>query len=278
MKVWGGAIGASTQFHLGSNPPTYRFSTKVEGLDLQQAVDSQLHFLKNTVVGKAHFEMTGEGASFNPAPAIDHLKANGKLKVDKAKFATIDVGKMAGDALNQAIEKLAEKIPAAKGKKINPVPSGESRYDSISSDFGIVGGKFTAPNFYAKAEPNHGIDLKGNTEVGLKDYSLKTNWEVIDTYNLTHARDLSIDQNGVRVDHILAEGNNPVKFPVHAGCTVMAPCYSYTEVPEYLAGIALRNASKALTGKAKEELKKQAEGLLKNAPPALQDKLKGLFH
>jgi hypothetical protein len=45
-----------------------------------------------------------------------------------------------------------------------------------------------------------------------------------------------------------------------------------------LAKVALSNVSSAVESRAKEELKKKAESLIKQAPPAVQDKLKGLFH
>ena len=276
MKLWGGTIVANGSSALLPKAPTYKFSTQVRALDLSEAVASQFALFKNTLIGKANFDMAGDGASFNPDQAIANLKAKGSMKVENATFATIDVTKMVGEGLGKSVEKVADKVPALKGKKL-ALPNKESKYEVVSSDFTIANSKFTAPNFVAKAAPNQGIDLKGAVTVGLKDYSLDTTWEIIDTYNLTHAKDLSIEQNGVRVDHILAEGNGPVRFPVHAGCTVLAPCYSYTEVPEFLGKIALANVSSALTGKAKAELRKKAEGLIpKSAPPAIQQKLQDL--
>lgn len=277
FKVFSGAI--QSDFHLQMKPktPTYQFNAKVNGLDIGQAVESQMSLFKNTVLGKAGFSMTGQGASFNPDPAISNLNAHGNLKVDQAEFATIDVTKMVSEAVTKAMNQIGDKVPAAKGKSLGAMPSKGSKYEFISSDFTISGGKFVAPNFYAKSLPNQGIDIKGRTAVGIKDYSLDTAWDVIDTYNLTHLKDVSVDQNGVRVEHIFAEGNSPVHFPMHAACTIMAPCYSSTEVPEALAKVALSNISHAVAGKAKEELKKQAESVIKQAPPAIQDKLKKFF-
>lgn len=276
MKVWGGTIQASFATLLRPKAPTYKFSAKIAGLDLKQAVSSQMALFKNTLYGKASFDANGEGASFNPDPAIARLKMKGNLRVEQATFASIDVGKMTVEALNQAVEKIAEKLPQAKGKGVTPLPGRESKYDLVSSDFSIADGVFTAPNFFAKAAPNQGVDIKGSTTVGLKDKSLKTQWEIIDTYNLTHAKDLSIEQAGVKIDHLLAEGNNPVRFPVSAACTLTQPCYSYTQVPEYLAGIALANVSRAVSGKAKAEVQKKAQELIQKASPEVQDKLKGI--
>lgn len=276
MKLWKGVIKANFAVQMKPKTPTYRFGTSVEGMDLNEAVSSQMQMFKNTLVGTAFFDLNGDGASFNPDVATTNLKAKGRMRVDKATFATIDVAKMTTEALNKALERLGEKFPQAKGKSVASLPSGSSRYEVVSSDFTIAGGIFNAPGFIAKAESNRGIDIKGDTQVGLKDYSLKTNWEVIDTYNLTHARDISIDQSGVNVPHILAEGSNPIRFPVHAGCTVFAPCYSYTEVPEHLAKVALTNISQAVEGRAKAELKKKADAVIQQASPAVQDKVKDL--
>ena len=72
---------------------------------------------------------------------------------------------------------------------------------------------------------------------------MKTDWEVIDTFNLTKAKDLSVNQAGIDIPHILAEGSQPVQFPVSAGCDLKAPCYSYAQVPEYLGKVAMNNAA-----------------------------------
>lgn len=277
MKIFSGSIKADAHLQMKPKMPTYQFNAQVAGLDIAQAVESQMAMFKNTVTGKANFSMNAQGASFNTDPAISRLNAKGNFKVDQAVFATVDVSKMVSEGLGKSLNQLGDKVPALKGKTLGSLPSGGSKYEFISSDFAIIGGKFSAPNFYAKSMPNQGIDLKGVTEVGLKDNSLNTTWDVIDTYNLTKARDLSVEQNGVRVEHILAEGNSPFHFPVHAGCTTSAPCYSYTQVPEFLGKIALANIGNAVAGRAKEEAKKHAEEALKQAAPAIQNQLKGLF-
>jgi hypothetical protein len=283
LRAFSGTMKASMATQLKPKAPTYQFSMNVDSLDLGQAVASQMAMFKDTIVGKASFSMNGNGASFNPEPAKVNLKAKGSMKVVNATFASVDVGKMVGEALNGSIDKIGDKVPPLKGKKLPTLPSGASQYESISGNFTINDGRFSAPDFYAKAMPNKGIDIKGATEVGLKDQSLKTSWEIIDTYNLTKAKDLSINQAGIEIPHVLAEGDGPVRFPVSAGCTIKAPCYSYTQVAEALGKVALGNAGKAVAGKAKAEVRKKAESLIQqHAPPALQDQLKklggGLFN
>jgi hypothetical protein len=235
-------------------------------LDIAQAVASQFQAFKNTLTGLASFEMNGTGASFNTEPAKMNLSSKGKFKVENAVFTTLDVGKMVSEGLNGAIAKIADKIPGLKGKSAGGLQGKESRYDVVSSDFTIHNGQFNAPNFVAKAAPNKGIDLKGDVTVGLKDNSLKANFEVIDTYNVTHAKDLAVNQSGIEVNHILAEGNGPVRFPVSVGCTLMAPCYSYTQVPEFLAKVAMNNAVGGLKSKAQSELQNKAKSILKGLP------------
>ena len=277
LKIFDGSVQTSATVALKPQVPTYRFSLKVDDLELKKAVESQFSILKNTVLGQADFKMEGQGSSFNTDRAIGSLSAKGSMKISKATLATIDVGKMAGEALNKAIEKLSDKVPAVKGKSIK-VPGGrESRYELISSDFTIGSGKFSAPNFSAKAEANQGIDFSGRTTVGLKDMSLDTAWEIVDTYNVTKAYDLSVEVAGTQVPHILSDKGKPVRFPVSAGCKVVAPCYSYTEVPEFLAKVALANVGQAATGRAKAEIQKKAEEFIrKQAPPSLQEAAKGL--
>lgn len=282
FKIFGGKIAADARSNLNSKAPTYQYDMKVSTLDLQQAIESQMELFKNTLKGKANFSMTGEGSSFNPEQALSNLKAHGQMRVDQAIFATLDINKAVKEAVNQALVRISDKVPGIRGKTLESLPNRQSTYDFISSDFKIEAGKFYSSNFQAKAKPNDGIDLKGSTTIGLKDYSLNANWQIIDTYNQTHLRDISVEQNGVNVNHVFVEGKDPVHFPITVGCKLTSPCISYTEVPEYLAKTALNNVTKALTGKAKEEARKKAESLIQQvAPPQVQDqlknKLKGLF-
>lgn len=272
MGVYGGAIKASLASDLRPKAPTYKFSALVDHLDIAQAVESQMALFKNTILGKAHFEMNGAGASFNTESAMANLNARGAMKVADATFTAIDVAKMTSEGINKSIDKIGDKIPQAKNYHLKGAPSGASKYDLISSDFTIAGGKFSAPNFVAKANPNHGMDLKGNVTLGLKDKSLDTNWEVVDTYNLTGAKDISVPIGGMQVPHILAEGNGPVKFPIHIGGTAAQPVYSYDSVTEALAKVATGNVAAA--GKA--ELGNRASKLIQNAPAPVQNAVDSL--
>jgi AsmA protein len=278
MKVFGGQIKSTASVDLKPKMPDYRFTTSVAGLDLAQAIASQMKAFKDTVVGRLGFEMSGTGRSLNTAPAMENLNAKGKFKVDNAEFTSIDVGKMVAGGINGAIAQVADKVPALKGKTVpDKLPSGASRYDWIQSSFTVAKGHFDAPDFTTKASPNKGIDLKGDTNIDLKTQALHANWVVIDTYNLTHAKDLSVSQMGVQIPHVLAEGNGPVKFPITVTGTLSAPQYSYGQVADALVKVALNNATGAVKGAAKSRLQNQAQGLLKQAPPDLQNKLKGLF-
>jgi len=280
MGLWNGTITSTAGIQMKPKTPTYRFNADVSGLDIKQAVASQLELFKNTLVGIANFKMDANGASFNPEPAKGNLNAKGNMKVTNATFATIDIAKMAGDAINRAVDGISAKVPALKGKKVGGIGNTESKYEFVSADFTIQGGYFSAPNFFAKSEPNKGIDVRGDTKVGIKDYSLRAKWELVDTYNLLKARDLNVETNGVRIDHILAEGNNPVILPIEVGGTIFAPTPNYTSVPEALGKIALNNVASAAGEKAKSEAKKaaaaEANKIIQKAPPAAQEALKGL--
>ena len=280
MKLWGGSISAKGASELAPKQPTYRFETQVQGLDLKQAVESQVALFKNTVVGKADFQMSGSGVSFNPEIAKARLSAKGKMKVANAAFASLDVGKMVTDGIAKTISSVSDKIPGMKGKSFPAPPSIQSKYSEITSDFTIEQGQFKAPNFATKAEQGKGFDLKGNTEVGLIDLALKADWELIDTFNLTKAKDYSVTlpPAGTQVQNILVEPGHPFRLPVSAGCTVMAPCVSYTKAPEFLIKVATSNITRAAGGQAKAELQKKATQQLQNAVknPKVQDAIQGL--
>jgi hypothetical protein len=282
LGVWDGTVRSDFAFDLKPKAPHYRYSLQVADLSLQKAVDSQFALLKNTVLGSANFSMQGTGVSFNQDAAMKNLEAKGSWSVKEATFATMDIGKVAVEAINGAIGKVASKIPGVKDRLLSAPSSRETRYESIGASFTISKGDFKMPDFVAKAKSNGGIDVKGTTEVALSDgYPLKAKWEFIDTYNFTHARDLSIDQAGVKVDNLFAEGNNPVRFPVTVGCKAVDPCFSYTEVPEYLAGVALSKMTKAAGKKVEAAVTKKAEEVVegivgKKASPQVKKALKGL--
>jgi len=271
MKMFDGTIGMKASVAMAPKTPTYTFSASVANLDLRKAVQSQMDTLKNTVLGKANFKLAGSGASLNPEAAKKNLNAKGSMKVNDAEFASIDVAKMASEAINKALEKVGDKIPGAKGKMIKPLPDKSSRYEFIASDFSIANGRFVAPNFNAKAQKDRGLDIRGSTEVGLLDQELKADWEIIDTYNLTHARDVGFEVSGVNVPSVLADGANPVVIPVSIACKYTAPCPSYGKVPEHFVKVALDNTKRGATNAVKAKAMDQAKETGKKL-------LKGLFH
>lgn len=271
LKLWGGTVGLKASTAMMPKTPTYQFSSNVSGLELQQAVKSQFQLMKDTILGNVNFKIEGSGSSYNSEAAKRNLNAKGSLKIVDATFESIDIGKMAIDAVNKALDKIADKIPAAKGKSIKSLPEGNSKYEFLAGDFTISGGRFYAPNFTAKAQKDRGMDLRGATEVGLIDQELKADWEVIDTYNMTKARDVGFDISGFHIDSALAEGTNPVTIPITVGCKYTAPCPSYGKVPEHFLKVAFANTKKGATQAVKNEVKEKAVEKGKKL-------LKGLFH
>jgi hypothetical protein len=279
LEVFSGGVQTSLQLNLKPLAPTYGMELDVSHLDLSSAAASQVPWAKNTLKGLADFRMKAQGVSFHPDKAQKALRASGSFQVAQASFHSIDIMKMLKEVVRDTLSNVAEKVPALKGKSLDRIPDITAQYQTVSSDFAIGDQKFSAPHFVAIAVPQKGVDLKGTTLLGLKDGSLETHWEVTDTHNLTHLKDVSIDVQGVNVPHLLAEGNQPVKFSVHVGCQLTAPCYSYKEVPEAFAKIALKNMSQAAKGKLESTLKeKGGEALKKALPRDLGNKLKGLFH
>lgn len=270
FKIWDGTVATRASVAMKPSTPTYTFNTSVSNLDLQKAVTSKLKLFKNTVIGKLSLKMEGNGSSFDPEKAKKTMVSKGLFKVENAVFDSIDIAKVTTEAVNKALEKVGDKIPGAKGKRLKGLPERSSKYEFISTDFTIAGGKFSSPNFFAKALANQGVDIKGLTDVNFINRELKADWDVIDTWNLTGARDVSFNMSGVDVQHVLAEGNNPVSLPIVMGCKVDSPCPSYNKVPEHFVKVAMGNVKKGATQAVKQEAKEKA----KDAGKKL---LKGLF-
>jgi len=280
LKVFSGAIKLNSKMALKPKIPTYQANFSMSGLNIQQAVESQFALFKNTLLGRADFAMQLTGASFNPDAAKKNLNAKGNMKVADAVFATIDVAKMASEAVTKSLGQIADKVPQLRGQQLGAIQQIESKYQWISADFTIQNGSFQSPNFIGKAIEKKGIDVNGATQVSLLDYGLKANWELVDTYNLTRARDLNVNLGGLDVPHVLADGDQPVKLPVVVTGSCFEPKISYASVPAYLSEIAFKNVQKAATGRAKAEAQKvvneQRKKIESEAKSKIGDALKGL--
>ncbi|MBY0371010.1 AsmA family protein, partial [bacterium] len=271
--LFDGQLAGSASVNLLPKTPSYQFAGEVKGLNMKKAVESQYALFKNTVVGVASFQMKGQGASFNPDTAKAQLVANGNLLVTNAQFTTVDVGKMVVEGVNNALAGIRAVIPQFKSDSLKPHKGDATVYEKVTASFKIADGLFTMPDFAAVSAKGKGVDLKGNTQIALKDYKLKAAWELIDTYDLTEAKKLAVDINGVHVAPLLAEPGQPVKFSVLVGGTLFAPEPSYTATAEALSRVALANVGRAATNKLKAEALKEVE---KKAGPAVKKALEGL--
>jgi uncharacterized protein involved in outer membrane biogenesis len=272
FKVFGGVFAGQFTTDLKPAEPQYSMKVSLTGLNLAAAIDSQMQAFKDTVTGKLSFSGQGGGSSFNSETAKKHLQMKGDFKVIDAQFKTIDAGKMANDAINSSISKIGDKVPFVKGKTVHVNSSGASKYDSISSHFTINNGVLDAPDFFAKASPKRGVDLKGSTKMGLVDESLDAKWQLIDTQHVTGADQLTVNIGGKDIKNFLAKSaNDPVIIPVTIGCKWSAPCPNYNASTEYLAGVA----ASRLSGAARDVIQDKAKAALKNALPGGLKKLFG---
>lgn len=274
VGVFGGRVSAQGSFDLSARVPTYHFKTDVRGLDLGAAARSQLSMFKNTLTGTVQASCKGSGASFNTSRAKGSLSLQGSFRAQDAVFSTIDIGKMVGDGLNAALERASAQVPVLKNARLQSVPSGKAEYEQVSANFTVEKGEFHMPNFATKARPGQGIDLEGRTRLNLLSDSIEAQWLVIDRNNITKAKDISVQVEGVEVPHVLARGDGPFSFPVTVGCKLTSPCYSYGELPAHLAKVALENLGQAATRKAKQELETRGKQFLQDQ---LQKGLEGLF-
>lgn len=268
VKVFSGDIGAKAQVQLKSDLPVYQFDLKMSRLDLVNAF----------LTGKISLQTTGSGLGLDFESALAHLKTSGSFKIDQPVFLMVDAMKVFKEGVFNSWEKLQEKIPVLKGKNLPSLPFSEIKYEQISSDFSIRDGVFLIPNFFAKAIHNQGFDLKGEADIQLRQYLLRSSWKLIDTYNLTRLQDLSVEKGGVTIEHILAEPHMPILFPFRVGCSCFNPCYEYSEIPEHFLKVILANFSNGINAHAKEEAKKKLENVIQQVLPTdIQGKLKGLF-
>ena len=279
MKVFGGSVAGSFACDLKPKAPTYAMNFTVSGLDLGAAVETQFQSMKNTVTGKLSASMKGDGASFNPGPAKKNLSLKGDFKLVNGAFETMDIAKIADQAINGSLEKVADKVPLLKGRGLKVKSSGGSKYELMSGTFTIKNGVLEAPDFNAKAAPKGGIDLKGMTKMGLIDEALEAKWELTDTQRITGADQLSVEVAGRTIRNYLAKSEkDPVTLPISVGCKWSAPCVNTTAIPEYLAGIAAHRLMGEATQGVKQKVQEKVQDAVKNAVKnGVGNALKGLF-
>jgi hypothetical protein len=276
--LFGGHVKMEGVINLTGPKPAYKFTTQIQDLQLDEAMASQSEILKKLVVGKAQFQFSGHGEGLEPALIKTRLSGRGSFKVSEARFVMLDVGPMVSQGILESVAKIWQKIPGLKDKEVPRIQVAPSEYEFISSDFSIENGVGEAPNFEAKAKSQKGLDLKGRTQLKLESCDLKADWQIIDTYNLTKVRDQSVVISGVKVDHVLAQGDNPVMLPIHVEGSCRAPKVNYGAMTETLMKVALNNLGRAATQKATQEVtKKLQDEVSKKAETTLKNALKGIF-
>jgi len=267
MKMFNGSITGGFTVDLKSVNPAYSMNLNVAGLDIEKAVESQFQSFKDTLIGKVSFSASGAGSSFNPDLIKKKLQMKGDFKVANAAFKSMDIAKMANSAIGDSLSKISGKVPALQGKKVNVPSNTESRYEMISSNFTISGGMLDAPNFLAKAAPHHGVDIKGDTKMGLIDESLDAKWELVDTQKVLGAElNLTNPISGGMINNVLAKSEkDPVIFPITVGCKWSAPCPNYTSSAEYLAGVVAGRLAKSVGEGAKAKVQSTVQDAVKKA-------------
>lgn len=279
-RLWGGSARAAGEFSFQGERPKYRFEGRLNSLSLQDAVASQMELFKNTATGLLSAQFEGSGQSFNPVLAKKNVIAKGKMKVKPAKLSSIDMNKMVSEGLKEVMVRLGDKVPSLKGKELRNETI-TSEFSQITGTFSIQDGLFSAPDFFAEAVPKRGVDVRGDTQIGLIDYALNAQWEISDPYNLLKAQDLHLDQGGVQVRSVIVERGKSFRLPIRVSGTLLRPQYDYGLVPEFLAKIALGNLGLATQEKAKAEVTKKAQEEVKKltdqAPKPVQNILKGIF-
>lgn len=263
LNAFNGSLASKGSIDFKPALPQYDFSAAVSRFDLQKAVESQMPSLKNTVIGNLSFQANGNGKSLDPDKALKNFNLKGNFSITDAQFATIDVAKMASEAIEKSLSKVSEKVPGIKDKVGKKLSDRESKYDKMSGTFTMASGIFSAPDFFAQSAKDQGVDLKGATRLDLVQQKIDAKWWVIDTWNRTGAESVGFEVSGTTVPKVLAEKGQPVQFPVTVGCELTKPCYNYSEVPEHFVKVAVKNTTSAVKDRVKQEAKDKVKDVIK---------------
>jgi|GEM_PF-1796526 len=269
-----GSMSATSAITFGTVKPSLIYSLALDKISLKDATESQLALFRNTMAGELSFKVSGSGTSLNSDQMVNTLESKGSFTVRDGTIKSVDIAAMLQEAVSKSIEKISSAYPKLKGKSIRVRDDLKSEYSSISSSFTMSKGNVSIPDFEAKAVINRGVDLKGRVDMNLISRDFKAEWLVSDTYNLTKAKDISVEIQGVEVPEVLAEKGQPVIFPISLACKIEKPCPSYLKLPEHFAKIALKNVGGSSKKILVEKVKEAAGGDLKEAGKKL---FKGLF-
>ncbi|SMF22213.1 AsmA family protein [Pseudobacteriovorax antillogorgiicola] len=257
LKVFGGQINTFASLNLQGPRPIYKAKLTVDSIQFKDAVESQLPKFANTIMGNLSLSGNAKGESLNNDLMMKNLVMNGDFKILDASFATVDIVKMVNEGGAKAIQTIKEKFPKAPLGSIASLGSGEGKFKEVSSNFSLAQGVMKAPNFKALSFPGKGVDINGYTEIDLLGDKIQADWNVIDTYNKTGLKSVSLKEKGVEVKEILAEPGKPIRFPIKVGCKLSEPCYKYDAIPGHFWNIASKKIEKAAGDRLKAELKKR---------------------
>lgn len=181
MDVFGGSVKGSVSIDLKQPKPALATQMMLSGFQSQKMMESHVPLARNTIKGIISAQLNLGGQGLNWEDINSDWKGSGNVELKDAVFSTLDVAQqIRAGVLQKLPQPLQEKI-----KIPDSLLNQQSAYDSFLMKFQLADGVLTLTEVQGKAEPNKGLDVKGNGTLKLSHYALDLNLDVIDTYNLT---------------------------------------------------------------------------------------------
>jgi hypothetical protein len=129
-------------------------------------------------------------------------------------------------------------------------------YERLSATFELKKSRLEISSLSFKSGSQLGIDLSGKGSVDFVERTLEGDFELSDQKNLTHLGDLSVEIQGVRVQHLLAE-RGAVRLPLKLSGTLDEPRISLDRTPEQWFAVASGNLVRAAGQKIPQTLRSE---------------------
>lgn len=261
LSLLDGTLKNKTLVSLNKSTPQFQGELIISKLNLSQMLVDHFPKYRRTLVGIFDMDLHYSGISLNQDTLMKTFTSQGTLHASDAILSFADIGQAATQGINDGIGRVAQTFPMMKDRKVSP-PQKQLEYDSIDSKLETHAQNLDLRDIQGKAKPQKGFDFSGKLSANLDKDAVDGLWNIVDTYNLTQAADLSVNAGGVQISRVLLDGDRPLEFPLHIGCKISQPCVDQKALPAKIADNLKNNIGRAAKSKITDAIgPKASQGL-----------------
>ena len=267
LNISEGNLNLDFSSKLEDSSTPYNTAVSLTNIELSKTVPMLLPNYKHLLSGKVSTNIKAQG-NLQSHDIIKNLKSSGNLSIKHPVISIVDLNVVIDNLLESVSSKIKDKFAydLSSIEKFNSVKERlvkqKLSFDSGTSKFNLSEKVFNLTDFYLKATPQKGMDLRGKASINLNNEDLDSLFMLEDVYNLTKLQDVHLTHKGISIDHILVDGQY-FKIPFAIKCKLSSPCYKYEESINCVTKVAEKNAEKTFKYKGEKIIKDQTDRLKK---------------